>query len=58
VNHDRNVDRFAWRLLAMFPHWNTDQAFQAAESIVTLGEAMVFEMAVEDDLAKLPMVAT
>jgi hypothetical protein len=56
TRHERKVGQFAWRLLEEFPEWDTDQAFRAAESIVTHSEQMQFQMDVEADLDRLPMV--
>jgi hypothetical protein len=54
---DEKVTGFAIRLMGMFPNWTTGEAFTAAEGLVANSEQMAFQLAVEADLALLPVTA-
>ena len=52
---DMKVAAFAERLLVEFPEWTTTQAVDVSTRIIEASEQMSFQIAVERDLAALPV---
>lgn len=51
----QRIDEFMERLLVEFPEWSNEQAYIAAERIVTVGEQQAFQLEAEQGLAEIPL---